>query len=222
MTVDGTFNKGIIFLGMATISGAIAWTITRTNPGIAMGLMMLGLIGALICAVVTTFKPQIAAVTGSLYCILEGLVLGTVSSIVNAQYQGIVLNAVVITLGLLLLMFWLYKARIVKATPTFVKVIMAATGAIALAYIIEMVARLFGAKDLLGLWSNGFLGIGISLAIIAVAAFNFILDFARIEQGAEQGSPKFMEWYCAFGVMVTLFWLYFEVLRLLMKLQDRR
>ncbi len=221
MTIEGTVNKGVIFLGLAIVSAALAWVVTRSNPGAGMGLLGLGLIGGLICALITCFRPQFSSVTGSLYCIFEGLFLGTISSVFDARYQGIALTAVVLTLSIAFLMFLAYRARIIRATPMFTKVIFAATGAIGLAYLVEIVARMFGAPDLLGLWSTGPLGIGISLLIIVVAALNFIVDFNLIEKGSEEGAPKFMEWYAAFGVMVTLFWLYLEILRLLAKLQKR-
>ena len=129
--------------------------------------------------------------------------------------------AVVLTLGLLLIMFLLYRARVVRATPKLTQVVMAATGAIALAYVISIVAGMFGAFDIFGLQSGSPVGILISLVIIGVACFNFILDFDLIERGVDQGVPKYMEWYCAFGVLVTLVWLYLEMLRLLANLQRR-
>ena len=139
----------------------------------------------------------------------------------EAKYQGIVLLAVVLTFGILGLMLMLYRARILQATPKFTKIVVAATGAIMLAYLLNFVLRLFGVQDALGLWGNGLLGIGISLVIIVVAAMNFILDFDMIERGVQQNAPKYMEWYAAFGLMVTVIWLYLEILRLLAKLQRR-
>lgn len=219
MTMEGTVTKGLILLGLAVVSATFAWIVAATNPGAAMGLLLVGALGGFVTALITAFRPQGAAITGPIYALLEGLALGTISSLFDAKIKGIVLTAVVITLTLLMMMFLLYRARIIRATPVFLKVVFAATGAIALSYLISMVASMFGFHDVLGLNSSGPLGIGISLVIIVVACLNFVGDFALIERGVEQGSPKFMEWYAAFGVMVTLFWLYLEVLRLLAKLQ---
>jgi uncharacterized YccA/Bax inhibitor family protein len=221
MTLEGTINKGFILLGLAILTGALSWSVALTNQGLALVLLGVGCVGGLVVGLLTSFKPQISAVTAPLYALLEGLVLGTISSLFEHQVKGIVLTAVVLTLALLMLMFLAYRAKLIRATPVFTKVVFAATGAIAIAYLIEIVAGMFGARDVLGLYGSGPLGIGISLFIIVIACMNFVLDFNLIEKGVEQGAPKFMEWYSAFGVMVTLFWLYLEVLRLLSNLNRR-
>jgi uncharacterized YccA/Bax inhibitor family protein len=156
--------------------------------------------------------------------LLEGLFLGAISAVFNAafaeSYPGIVMQAVLLTLGTAGAMFLLYQFRIIQATPTFKKVIIMATAGIALFYLIAIVLRLFGVQ-MPYLHDNSMIGIGISLFIVTIAALNLILDFDRIEQGAAQGAPKYFEWFSAFGLLVTLVWLYLEMLRLLSKLASR-
>lgn len=219
MTMEGTTTKGMVLLGLAMLTAAFAWLNVRVSPGMGVPMILVGAIGGFVTALITTFTPRVSAITGPIYAILEGLALGTISSLFDARYQGIAASAVVLTLSLLGVMLLLYRARIVRATPKLTKVIVAATAAIAISYLVSLIASLFGAHDLLGLNSSGPLGIVISLVIIGVACFNFVLDFDLIERGVREGAPKYMEWYSAFGVMVTLFWLYLEILRLLSKLQ---
>lgn len=221
MTLDGTISKGIIYLSLAFLAAIGSWVAIRTNEGLGISLLFIGLIGGLGTGVFTTFKPASAPVVAPIYALFEGLLLGAVSSVFNAQYQGIVLNAVVITLSLAMMMFLAYKTRLIRATPAFVKGIVAATGAIFVTYAIWWIAQLFGVRDLFGLFSGSGLAIGISLFVVIIASLNLILDFNLVEKGVEQGAPKFMESYAAFGFLVTLFWLYLEVLRLLVNLNRR-
>ena len=221
MTMEGTTNKGLALMALVIAAAAFSWMQAQSNPDVTMLLVLGGAIGGFVTAIVTIFNPKAAPISGPIYAILEGIALGAFSSIFEGRYQGIVMAAVVLTLGLLLIMFLLYRARVVRATPKLTKVVMAATGAIALAYVISIVAGMFGAFDIFGLQSGSPVGILISLVIIGVACFNFILDFDLIERGVDQGVPKYMEWYCAFGVLVTLVWLYLEMLRLLANLQRR-
>lgn len=220
MTVQGTTMKGLLLLFLAVLTGSFAWEQVQRNPDLALPLLLGGAIGGFITAIITTFNPKAAPISGPIYALLEGLALGTISFVVGGRYQGLVMTAVLLTASLLAIMLVLYTTRVVRATPMLVKVVIGATGAIAITYFVSMVASVFGVHDLLGLNNSGPIGIAISLAIIGVACFNFILDFDLIERGAAQGAPKYMEWYSAFGVMVTLFWLYLEVLRLLAKLQN--
>ena len=188
---------------------------------LSLMVVPLGLVGGLILAMVTVFKQSWARVTAPLYAACEGLVLGGVSAIYEARYQGIVLQAVGLTLGTLAVMLVAYKTRAIKATEKFKMGVICATGAIALVYMVSWILGMFGIN--IGfIHSTGWLGIGISLVIVGVAALNLVLDFDLIEQGARQGAPKYMEWYGGFGVLVTLVWLYLEILRLLSLLNRRR
>ena len=214
MTIDGTINRGIILSGILLVSAAFAWI-----SGLAPLLLILGVIGSLVFAIATSIKPQWAPITGSLYAVFAGLAMGSISGFVNAKYQNSVVLAVFITMGILFSMLLLYKNRIIRATPAFVKTVIAATGAIFVVYMVSFAASFFGMHDVLMLHSSGPLGIGISLVVIVIASLNLILDFDLIERGANEGAPKFMEWYGAFALLVTLVWIYVRVLELIMKLQ---
>jgi uncharacterized YccA/Bax inhibitor family protein len=184
-------------------------------------LMMVGIFGGLIAAIAISFKPNWAGYLAPLYGLLEGLFIGGISAILNAafaeKYPGLIMQAVGLTFGVAIAMFLLYNFRIIRATEKFKSVIFTATLGIGIFYLLTMVLRLFGVN--VGfMYDSSLLSIGISLFIVAIAALNLILDFDMIEQGAERGAPKFMEWYGAFGLLVTLVWLYLEILRLLSKL----
>jgi uncharacterized YccA/Bax inhibitor family protein len=219
MTIQGTVNKTGLALLILFMSASWTWgsAMTGHNPGI---LMTLGLIGGFIAALVTIFKKHLAPITTPIYSILEGLALGGISAIFERQYPGIVTQAVMLTFGTLLALLMAYKAG-VKPSENFKLGIVAATGGIALVYLVSMVMGFFGAS-IPFVHQSGFLGIGFSIFVVIIAALNLVLDFDFIEQGASQGAPKYMEWYGAFGLMVTLIWLYMEILRLLAKLQNRR
>ncbi len=182
--------------------------------------MVVGAIGGFVVALVTIFKQTWAPVTAPLYALLEGLVIGGVSTIFEAQFPGIVIQAAGLTLGTCLALLLAYKSRLIRATENFKMGVVAATGGIALFYLITLVLGFFGIRIPL-LYSNGWMGIGFSLFVVVIAALNLVLDFDFIEQGAARGAPKYMEWYGAFGLMVTLIWLYLEMLRLLAKLRSR-
>jgi uncharacterized YccA/Bax inhibitor family protein len=223
MTVQGTVDRTAILLAILTLTAIIPWRIAfgGGDPGALMPLLGLGLVGGLILAMVTVFKQSWARVTAPLYAACEGLVLGGVSAIYEARYQGIVIQAVGLTLGTLAVMLIAYKTKAIRATEKFKMGVIAATGAIALVYMVSWILGMFGIN--IGfIHSTGLLGIGISLVIVGVAALNLVLDFDLIEQGARQGAPKYMEWYGGFGVLVTLVWLYLEILRLLSLLNRRR
>jgi len=218
MTINGTLNKCMILAIFALATATAGWLMTAANTALVVPLALGSSVVAIIFGFVTCFKPDAAPVTAPIYALLEGLMLGSISQYLNALYPGIAISAAAITLAALGLMLGLYRAGILRATPMFTKVIVIATGAIALVYVASFVMRLFGGHMPL-LNDATPAGIGISVVICVVAALNFILDFNTIEQGAEQGAPKFMEWYAAFGLMVTIFWLYLEVLRLLAKMR---
>jgi len=223
MTVQGTVDRTAILLAILTLTAIVPWRIAfgGGDPAALMSLLGLGLVGGLVLAMVTVFKQSWARVTAPLYAACEGLVLGGVSAIYEARYQGIVLQAVGLTLGTLAVMLIAYKTKAIRATEKFKLGVIAATGAIALVYMLSWILAMFGIN--IGfIHSTGLLGIGISLVIVGVAALNLVLDFDLIEQGARQGAPKYMEWYGGFGVLVTLVWLYLEILRLLSLLNRRR
>jgi uncharacterized YccA/Bax inhibitor family protein len=211
MTVDGAVNKSLILGGIMLGTAAISWTMPN------MLFLWGGLIGGLICVLASSFKPQWSPVTAPLYAAFEGLFLGTISVAYGAIYNGIVFQAFSLTIGLLFLMLFLYKGGFIRVTDKLRSGLMMATGAICLMYAVSWILSLFHISMPL-LHSSGPLGIGISLIIIAVASLNLLLDFDNFETGAHYGAPKYMEWYSAMGLLVTLVWLYLEILRLLSKL----
>jgi uncharacterized YccA/Bax inhibitor family protein len=221
MTINGTINKiGILFL--LTIAGAAyTWNmVTGNDPAGAQTYVVIGAIGGLIAALITIFRPRSAAITAPIYAILEGLFLGGISAMINARFQGIPFQAVLLTMGTLFTMLFLYRSGRIRATPRFRRGVMMATGAVFFAYLISFIFSLFGVN--LGfIHSAGPIGILVSLAIIVIASLNLILDFDFIEKGSQMGAPKYMEWYGAFGLLVTLVWLYIEFLRLLALLAGR-
>ncbi|GAB4092859.1 Bax inhibitor-1/YccA family protein [Flaviaesturariibacter terrae] len=224
MTVQGTAGKfGAMMLALL-ISAAWAWIRIPQSPNL-MAWLIGSLIGGSILAFVIIFKPTLAPKLALGYALLEGIFLGTISALVNtmfeARYPGIAGQAVLLTLGVAIAMFGLYYFRILKATPVFTKVVILSTMGIMFFYLINIVLRFFG-SGLPFLHDSSMLSIGISLFIVGIAALNFILDFDRIERGAAEGAPKHMEWYGAFGLMLTIVWLYLEILKLLMKLANRR
>jgi uncharacterized YccA/Bax inhibitor family protein len=185
-----------------------------------MPWMIGGAIGGFVVALATVFKQQWAPVTSPIYALLEGLFVGGMSALAESQYPGIVIQAVGLTFGTCLAVLMAYTSGLVKATENFKMGVVAATGGIALVYLASIILGLFGVRMPL-IHDNGLFGIGFSLFVVVIAALNLVLDFDFIDNGARQGAPKYMEWYAAFGLMVTLIWLYIEVLRLLMKLRSR-
>lgn len=225
MSVRGTLNKFGFLLLMIIAGAAYSWHLfDQAQNGLMNTLMMVGIFGGLITAVAISFKPNWAPYLAPLYGLLEGLFVGGISAILNAafaeKYPGLVMQAVGLTFGVAMAVFLLYNFRVIRATEKFKSVIFAATLGIALFYLLTMVLRLFGV-NVSFMYDSSSLSIGISLFVVAIAALNLILDFDMIEKGAERGAPKFMEWFGAFGLMVTLVWLYIEMLKLLSKLGSR-
>ncbi len=222
MSIQGTTNKALLLLQCVFITASWTWSIffKSGNPAAVAPLLGVGAIGGFIVALVTIFKPAWAAVTGPIYALLEGLVLGGVSSLAEAQYPGIVIQAVGLTFGTCLALLLAYKSGLIRASENFKLGVVAATGGIALFYLVALILGFFGVGIPL-IFGSGPVGIIFSLVVVIIAALNLVLDFDFIEQGAAQGAPKYMEWYAAFGLMVTLIWLYLEILRLLMKLRSR-
>lgn len=224
MSFGGTLNKFAFLFLMVMVTAFFIWNEASVGNSI-QGYMMSGAIGGLIVAIVLIFKPQLAQYLAPAYALLEGLVIGGISSIYNDAFSsvapGIVVQAVVLTFGTAIAMYLLYTFRIIRVTERFRSIMFAAIGGIALFYLITFLLSLFGVS-VTGLHNGSLLSIGISIAITAIAALSLLLDFDRIEQGTAAGAPKYMEWYCAFGLLVTLVWLYIEILRLLGNLYGRR
>ena len=213
MTINGTVGKTAFSLLLVVLAASLTWSQTP-NPLIMIG----GGIGGFIVAMVTIFKKQWSPVTTPLYAVLEGLFLGGISSMYEVRFPGIVLNAVVLTLGTLGALLIAYRSGVIKATENFKLGVVAATGGIAVVYLVTMVLGMFGV-GVPYIHESGTIGIAFSLFVVVIAALNLVLDFDFIESGAAARAPKYMEWYGAFGLMVTLVWLYLEMLRLLSKLQ---
>lgn len=223
MTVRGTLNKfGFLFI-MVLASAAFTWYRFYNGQDINV-LMIGGAIGGLIVAIVLAFKPNLSGYLAPLYALLEGFFIGGISAFINfamaESYPGIIMQAVGLTFGVAISMFLLYNFRVIKATERFKSVVITATMGIAFFYLIAFVLSFFNI-DIPFLHEGGWLGIGFSLFVVTIAALNLIMDFDMIEQGAEMGAPKYMEWYGAFGLMVTIVWLYIEILRLLSKIASR-
>lgn len=222
MTLNGTVNKTGILLLLCVITAAFAWMQVSSTAGVAnTGIYVWGgAIGGLILALVTTFKKTWAPVTAPLYALVEGFFLGAISAMFEQRFPGIVFQAVLLTFGTLFALLFAYRSGLIKATENFKLGVVAATGGIFLVYLATIVLGFFGINIPM-IHDNGIVGIGFSLFVVVIAALNLVLDFDFIETGVEQGAPKYMEWYGAFGLMVTLVWLYIEFLRLLSKLQSR-
>ncbi len=223
MTIQGTVNKTLLMLVLVLMSASWTWQMffRSGNPQAVMPWLYGGAIGGFIVALVTVFKKQWAPVTAPIYSVLQGLTLGSISALFEARFPGIVIQAVTLTFGTLFCLLVAYKTGAIKATENFKLGVMAATGGIALIYIVTMLLGIFGIR-MPYIHESGVIGIGFSVFVVIIAALNLVLDFDFIENGAASGAPKFMEWYAAFGLMVTLIWLYLEILRLLAKLRSRR
>ena len=221
MTLQGTINKCALLLLFVCVPAAFVWHKTMGDTAAAMPWIMGGLIVGLVACLVTVFKKEWAPISAPIYAVAEGLLLGGISAIYETQFHGIVLQAVMLTVAVMLGMLGLYTTRIIQPTRKFVMGVVAATAGIALTYLVGIVLSLFGIK--LGfLYGSSWLSIGISFVIVIVAALNLIIDFGVIEHGVTNRAPKYMEWYSAFGLLVTLIWLYMEILRLLSKFNGRR
>ena len=223
MTLQGTVNKTGILLGILVLTAVYTWNLffQTGNPAAVMPIATGGAIGGFILAMITIFKKAWSPYTAPIYAALEGLFLGGISAIFEYQYPGIVIQATGLTLGTLASLLVLYKLGIIKPTENFRLMIVSATMGIAVLYLIRMIMNMFGSSGIGFIHSNGLFGIGFSLFVVAIAALNLVLDFDFIEQGSEHGAPKYMEWFGAFSLMVTLIWLYLEMLRLLAKLRSR-
>lgn len=223
MTIQGTVNRTALMLAILVAVASVSWTRLSRAESIAevMPWFWVGLIGGLILAVIIFFKKTLAPVLAPGYAALEGLFLGILSAMMEQVYPGIVFQAVLLTFGTLASLLVAYKTGFIKATENFKLGVAAATGGIFVVYMIGFVLRMFGTGIPL-IHESGMVGIGFSLFVVVIAAMNLVLDFDFIEEGARRGAPKYMEWYGAFGLIVTLVWLYIEILHLLAKLRSRR
>jgi uncharacterized YccA/Bax inhibitor family protein len=219
MTLGGTANKSTLLLCILLATATYTWGLGADGRM----LMMLGIFGGFITAIITIFKKTASPITAPIYAAFEGLFLGGISSVFEVMYPGIVSQAVFLTLGIFLALLFAYKSRIIKPTENFKLGVFAATAGIAAVYIINLFLSFFGSSiPVLQIDNASPLSIGISIFVIIIAALNLVLDFDFIESGVESHAPKYMEWYSAFGLLVTLVWLYIEILRLLAKLNSRR
>jgi len=216
MTVNGTVNKTGVALLILLAAAAFVWNSETPQP-----FILVGLVGGLVAALVTVFKRTAAPYTVPVYAAFEGLLLGGLSVTFEQRYPGIVINAVALTFGTLAVLLAAYSTGLIRPSEKFKLGVFAATGAVALLYLVSMVMGFFG-TSIPFIHDSGPIGIGFSLFVVGLAALNLVLDFDFIERGAAAGAPRYMEWFGAFGLLVTLVWLYLEILRLLAKLQDRR
>jgi uncharacterized YccA/Bax inhibitor family protein len=225
MTVSGTVNRAGVLMLLVALSASWVWNRffdqIEPNTAAVSGYMLLGSIGGLIAAMVTIFKKEWSGITAPVYAVLEGLALGGFSAIMEMRFPGIAIQAVALTFGTCICMLLAYRSGLIRATDKLKMGVVAATGGIALVYIASMVLGFFNVQ-IPGIFGSGPIGIIFSLVVVVIAALNLILDFAVIEDGARMGAPKYMEWFAAFGLMVTLVWLYLEMVRLLSKLRDDR
>ena len=220
MTIGGTVNKTALSLLILMVTASFVWNRGAADPSL-WTLTLVGVIGALVVAMATVFKQTWAPFTTPLYAGLQGLALGGISVVFETTYPGIVSQAVFLTFGTLGALLIAYRSGVIRATENFKLGVAAATGGIAILYLLSFVLGFFGMSVPL-IHSSGTFGILFSVFVVVIAALNLVLDFDFIEQGAERRAPKHMEWYGAFGLLVTLVWLYLEILRLLAKLQSRR
>ena len=214
MTVSGAVNKTLVLMGLLLLTSVVSFLFP--NPIFMFG----GMIGGLVAVIWASFKPAKSTFLAPAYALFEGLFLGTVSAMYAAMFDGIVFHAVVSTLGILVSMLFLHKSKLIPITEKFRMGLAMAVGGICFLYLINFVLSMFGVQ-MPFLHGSGPMSIGISVFVIIVATLNLLVDFDNIEKGAQYGSPKYMEWYSAMGLVVTLVWLYLELLRLLSKLASR-
>ena len=217
MTIKGTVDKTAMSILLLLMAGYFSFTED------SMIFMITGLIGGIITLIITIRKKHLSPITVPVYAMFQGLMLGGISFMYGQLFEGIVFNAIMITVSILISLLFAYRSGIIKATENFKLGVFAATGGLALFYLISFIGSFFGLGfSVMDPTNASLFSIGFSLVVIVIASLNLVLDFDFIEEGAEKGAPKYMEWYGAFGLIVTLVWLYLEVLRLLAKLSSRR
>ena len=220
MSVQGTVVNAFWMLVVLLAATSLVWS-RAMAAGAAPGLTLVGALAGFVVAMITIFKKAWAPITAPLYAVCEGLFLGGISAVLETAYHGIVIQAVLLTFGTLAALLVAYRAHLITVTDKFRMGIVAATGGIALVYLASLVLGFFGVRIPL-LFASGPVGIGFSLVVVVIAALNLVLDFDLIERAVRAGAPKYMEWYAAFGLMVTMVWLYIEILRLLSLFRQRR
>lgn len=213
MTVHGAATKTLILLGLCVGTASLSWGMVKMQNAQALPWMIGGVIGGLVFALATSFVPKWSPVTAPLYALAEGLFLGGISAMFEMRFEGIVFQALLATFGTAFALLMAYQTGIIRATENFKLGVCAATGGIFIMYLAMWIMRMFGMN--VSLFAMGGWGIAISAVVVIIAALNLVLDFDFIEDAANRGAPKYCEWYGAFGLMVTLVWLYIEILRLL-------
>ncbi|WP_068497686.1 Bax inhibitor-1/YccA family protein [Paenibacillus kribbensis] len=216
MTIGGTVNKTLLLLVLLIVSGSITWYMNDQGIIEVLSMMTAGLFGMAGMALAIFFFPKTAPLLSPIYAIFSGFALGGISAYMEYEYPGIVANAILLTVGILLLMLFMYTQRIIKVTQGFISFVVLCTLAIALVTLVDFILNIFG-MNVPYIHETGWLGIGISLFVVIIAALNLLVDFNFIEEQTEQGAPKYMEWYGAFGLLLTLVWLYVRILELLSK-----
>jgi len=219
MTLPGVIHRSILLLLLVAGTSAGVWAHSNSHPSAIYPTMMIGALGGFVVAMVTSFKRDWAAVTSPIYAVLEGLFIGGISLVMEQRFPGLVLQAVLLTFGVMFALLAAYQSRIIRPSETFKSVIVGATFGIVIVYLVSMVLQLFFHMEIPLINGSGPLGIAFSLVVVGIAALNLVLDFDFIENGVAAGAPKWMEWYAAFALTVTLVWLYIEILRLLSKLR---
>lgn len=221
MTINGTVNKTGILLLIVVAVGAWAWNTMLNNPALGQGLMMVGVVGAFIGSLIVSFKPTTAPIGAPIVAALEGLLVGTFSAYFETLYPGLVVQALGLTVAVMFSMLFAYKTGLIKVTEKFKKIMIFAIMGIMVFYLASFAMSFFGAApSYFETGNNSLFNIGLNLVIVGVAALSLVMDFDFIERASEQNTPKYMEWYGAFGLMVTLVWLYIELLRLLARFQS--
>ncbi len=219
MTMQGTATKTLLLFALLVLTASITWKMFGAESPALTPCMIIGGIGALVLGIVTGFMPTKAYILAPLYALCEGLLIGAISAMYASAYDGIVLSAILLTLAVSAVVFLCYRMGILRASGTFVKVITYATIGIAVFYLLSFILGFFGIH--MSLMKLGWVGIVIQLVIVGIAALNLVLDFNNVENGIQNGVPAQYEWYFGFGLMVTLVWIYIEILRLLMMIMGR-
>jgi uncharacterized YccA/Bax inhibitor family protein len=219
MTLGGVIHRSVLLLLLVAGTAASIWTYANSHPGIIYPAITAGALGGFIIGIITSFKRTWAAATAPLYAVLEGLFIGGFSLAMEQRFPGLVLQAVLLTFGVMFALLAAYQSRIIRPSQTVKSIIVGATLGIAVVYLISMLLQLFFHTSIPFVHESGPIGIAFSLVVVGIAALNLVLDFDFIENGVAYGAPQWMEWYAAFGLTVTLVWLYIEVLRLLTKLR---
>src|ERR1700719_4135324 len=219
MTLPGVIHRSILLLLLVTGTSAGIWVYSDSHPSAIYPTMTIGALGGFVVAMVTSFKRDWAAVTSPIYAVLEGMFIGGISLVMEQRFPGLVLQAVFLTFGVMFALLAAYQSRIIRPSQTFKAVIVGATFGIVIVYLVSMALQLFFHAGIPLITDNGPIGIVFSLVVVGIAALNLVLDFDFIENGVASGAPKWMEWYAAFALTVTLVWRYIEILRLLSKMR---